>query len=247
MIGSKRPALPSNRKRPDVGVSRQPNIFIVVDLPDPLAPMMILVSPRGASLSARFDPRRVVIAGLSIMPVGILMMSFVGQFSPYPYIAVSLVVMACGSALALPSLSTGIVLSLPLDKAGIGSAVNDTTREVGGAVGIAVIGSILASQFKSGIEPALASAPPEIAEIARDGVSALSGFAKSAPDIPGLAELVGVAKGAFVDGMQLGLRVSAITVACVALAVWRWYPSGQLRPSGMDAAPSVEEVGQGSL
>ncbi len=206
----------------------------------PYAVTMVLVSPRGASLSAKFEPRKVVITGLCIMPFGIVMLSMIDLSTPYVFIAASLIVMAAGSALALPTLSTGIVLSLPLDKAGVGSAVNDTTREVGGAVGIAVIGSILASRYRDGIAPALAGVPTEIAEIARDGVSALSGFAASAPDVAGVDDLLDVARASFVDGMQTGLRVSACVSLAVALAVWRWYPTGQLRPMG--AGPSEPQI-----
>ena len=198
----------------------------------PFAAASILISLRGAALSARFDPRRVIVSGLCVVPCGILMLSFMGRSTPYVFIAAALVVMATGTSLALPTLSTGIVLSLPMDKAGVGSAVNDTTREVGGAVGIAVIGSILAAQYRSGIKPQLASVPPDVAAIARDGVSALSEFTKAAPDSPELRSLLGVARSSFVDGMQIGLRVSAVIAALVAVAVWRWYPSGHLRPSG---------------
>ena len=207
----------------------------------PYAFTMVAVSPRGASLSAKFEPRRVVLTGLCTMPVGILLLSLVTVSTNYLFIALALVVMAAGSALALPTLSTGIVLSLPMDKAGVGSAVNDTTREVGGAVGIAVIGSILASQYRSGIAGSLASLPPEVSDVASDGVGALSGLAKARPDIPGVAELLGVARTSFVDGMQLGMRVSAGVSVVVAIAVWRWYPTGQLRPIGMDAveAPAL--------
>ncbi|MEO6124498.1 MAG: MFS transporter [Ilumatobacteraceae bacterium] len=199
----------------------------------PYAFTMVAVSPRGASLSAKFEPRRVVLTGLCIMPVGIFLLSLVTVSTNYLFIAFALVVMAAGSALALPTLSTGIVLSLPLDKAGVGSAVNDTTREVGGAVGIAIIGSILASQYRSGIKASLAVLPPELSNVARDGVGALSGFAKAQPDIPGLADLLGVARTSFVDGMQIGMRVSAGMALVIAFVVWRLYPTGQLRPMGM--------------
>ncbi len=198
----------------------------------PFAVTMVLVSPRGAALSAKFEPRRVVLAGLCLMPVGIVMLSFVGESTTYIFIAMALVIMAAGSALALPTLSTGIVLSLPMDKAGVGSAVNDTTREVGGAVGIAVIGSILASYYRSGIASSLIGVPPDVADVAGDGVSALSGLAQAAPDVPGLARLLDVAKSSFVDGMQVGLRVSAAIALVIAVVVWRWYPTGQLRPMG---------------
>jgi len=140
-------------------------------------------------------------------------------------------------------LSTGIVLSLPMDKAGVGSAVNDTTREVGGAVGIALIGTILASQYKDGIKDALVGVPADVAAVARDGLSPLVGFAHSAPDTPGLSELVATAKSSFVDGMQAGLRVSAAITFVVAVAVWKLYPTGHLRPSGMPGSkPSADPV-----
>ena len=201
----------------------------------PFAVTSVVVSPRGATLSARFEPRRVVLTGLCIVPIGILLLSFVGQSTPYVFIAASLVIMATGSSLALPTLSTGIVLSLPMDKAGVGSAVNDTTREVGGAVGIAVIGSILAAQYRSGIAAQLAGVQPQVAAIARDGVSALSAFAQSAPTTSGLPQLLAVARSSFVDGMQIGLRVSAAIALAVAIVVWRSYPAGHLRPMGAEA------------
>ncbi len=209
----------------------------------PFAVTMIAISPRGASLSARFDPRKVIVTGMAIMPFGLLLLSFVATDSSYLLVAAGLVILASGSALAIPSLSTGIVLSLPMDKAGVGSAVNDTTREVGGAVGIAVVGSILAAQYRDGIKPLLGQLPPEVAATARDGVGALSGLVRQAPNIPELAgqsdslrQLLHVAQSSFVDGMQIGLRVSAVVIAIVGVIVWRWYPSGALRPVGMPEA-----------
>jgi len=186
------------------------------------------------------------VAGMLIAPVGMVILSLVDQNTSYLVIALGLVIAAAGSALAIPTLSTGIVLSLPMDKAGVGSAVNDTTREVGGAVGIAVIGSILSSQFRSGMAPALAQLPPEasaVADTAHDGVGALAGLVHQAPNIPALAghlpelnDLLNTAKSSFVNGMQIGLRVSAIVLLVVAAVVSRWYPRGHLRPWTANAA-----------
>jgi EmrB/QacA subfamily drug resistance transporter len=213
----------------------------------PFAVTMIVVSPRGAALAAKYDPKKVITLGMFIMPIGMLILSLVTATSSYLVVALGLVVLAAGSGLALPTLSTGIVLSLPMNKAGVGSAVNDTTREVGGAVGIAVIGSILNSQYRSGINPTLNALPPEasmVADAARDGVGALAGLVDAAPRIPELQgrlpqlnDLLDSAKSAFVDGMQSGLRVGAVVVLLVAIIVSRWYPSGALRPVGMPVAP----------
>ena len=77
---------------------------------------------------------------------------------PYWYVAMCLVLMAAGVGAAMPSLSSGIVQSVPMNKAGVGSAVNDTTREVGGAIGIAALGSIVNSIYRDHLAPALVPA-----------------------------------------------------------------------------------------
>ena len=214
----------------------------------PFAVTMIATSPRGAALAVRLGPRRVVLIGMSIIPIGLVALSLVTATSPYLLLAAGLVVLAAGVALAMPTLSTGIVLSLPMSKAGVGSAVNDTTREVGGAVGIAVLGSILSSHYRSGMKGVLAQLPPsasEVATTARRGVGALAGLVAAAPGVPALKDrlpqlqaLLATAKTEFVGGLQIGLRVTAVIMAIVAAIVYRWYPEGPLRPAGMGPAES---------
>jgi EmrB/QacA subfamily drug resistance transporter len=204
----------------------------------PFAMAMIAISPRGPMLGARFGTKRVVSVGFAVVPVALIMLSLVSASSPYWFVALGLIVMAIGPALAIPALSSGIVLSLPLDKAGVGSAVNDTTREVGGAVGIAVLGSILSSQYRSGMKPEIAALPTDagpVAEAAERGVGALQGLVEAAPGIPALSGrvpqlegLLGVARNEFVGGMQVGFRVAAVAMLLVAFAVARWYPSEEL-------------------
>ena len=199
----------------------------------PFALTMVAISPRGPKLGARFGSRRVVCTGFAIMPIALVATSFIGHRSPYAYIVMCLVLLALGPALCIPTLSGGIVLSLPLDKAGVGSAVNDTTREVGGAVGIAVVGSILSSHYRSGMAGPLASLPPgsgAVVSVARRGVGALGGLVHASPPNPQLSSLLNTAKDEFVGGMQLGFRVGAVVMVAVGLLVARWYPSAELRP-----------------
>ena len=207
---------------------------------------MVFLSARGPALGARFGAKRFVSAGFCVVPFGLLGLSFMSETKPYWCVAACLIVMAVGPALAIPTLSSGIVLSLPLDKAGVGSAVNDTTREVGGAIGIAVLGSILSSHYRSGIGPALAGLSPEaaqVAEVARRVVGPLAGLIDAAPGIPQfknrLPELQGlytVARHEFVGGMQVGFRVAAAAMVLVAAAIITWYPHEELvvgsRPGG---------------
>ena len=181
----------------------------------------------------------------TIVPIALIMLSLVSRSSPYPYIALTMVAMALGPALCIPTLSSGIVLSLPLDKAGVGSAVNDTTREVGGAIGIAVLGSILSSHYRSAMAASIAQLPAEaaqVAEAARRGVGAVSGLVDAAPSVPALKAqlpqlegLLGAARGEFVGGMQIGFRVVAVLMVLVAAAVIRWYPSTEMAVPGTGA------------
>ena len=200
---------------------------------------MVAISPRGPALGRRFGPKRVVTLGLCIVPVALLALSFITATVPYIYVAFCLVAMALGPALAVPTMSTGIVLSLPLDKAGVGSAVNDTTREVGGAIGIAVFGSILSSQYRSGLKPVLAQLADQsspVVQAAQRGVGVLAGLVKAAPKTPGLQQqlpqlerLLVSARAEFVHGMQSGFRVAAVAMVVVAAVVAKWYPKESLQ------------------
>jgi EmrB/QacA subfamily drug resistance transporter len=205
----------------------------------PFALTMIGISPRGPALGAKFGTKRVISVGMFILPIALIMLSLITTTSSYWYIALCLVVMAIGPALCIPTLSSGIVLSLPLDQAGVGSAVNDTTREVGGAIGIAVLGSILSSQYRNGMKSSLAQLPAEaapITEATQRGVGILANIVQTAPNNPQLAPqlpqlegLLKVAQQEFVGGMQTGFRVSAVLLALVAVAVSLLYPKEELQ------------------
>jgi EmrB/QacA subfamily drug resistance transporter len=212
----------------------------------PFAVTMIAISPRGPALGVRFGAKRVVSLGFVIVPLALAALSLISPSTPYPFVAAALVLMALGPALAIPTLSSGIVLSLPIDKAGVGSAVNDTTREVGGAVGIAVLGSILNAHYRNGMASAISALPPDaglVAAAARRGVGPLASLAKSADTIPELRDrvpqingLLEVARREFAGGMQVGFRVAAVVMVIVAAAVIRWYPSTNMAAPA-DAVP----------
>ena len=116
--------------------------------------------------------------------------------------------------------------SLPLDKAGVGSAVNDTTREVGGAMGIAVLGSVLASVYRSSLGGALDVLPPAARGAARDNIGAAVGTAREVlgGDPAALGRFVTDVGDAFVKGMNAATLVGALATAVGAVVVLRFYP-----------------------
>ena len=130
--------------------------------------------------------------------------------------------------------------SLPRAKAGIGSAINDTTRQVGGALGVAVIGTIVTSVYSAGIVD-LASAfgltPPQSAQ-AETSLGAAQGLAASLGD---QADAFAAAAGdAFVDALSIGLRVGAIAVAGAFVIAWRFLPS-HARQSAFEVIDRTDE------
>jgi DHA2 family multidrug resistance protein-like MFS transporter len=106
-----------------------------------------------------------------------------------------------------------------MNKAGVGSAVNDTTREVGGAIGIAVVGSIVTSVYRSHVANALKVLPPDLATIAGRNAGAAIEVAGRLPDPTASASFAKAVRQSFVDGMHLGLRVSAALAVVAGVAV----------------------------
>ncbi|MCB5182824.1 MFS transporter [Streptomyces antimicrobicus] len=113
----------------------------------PLTVGMALVPRLGARLQDRFGPRLPVTAGLAVIAAGLFLVSTADAGTPYPLYAVHLLVLSVGTGLCAPSLTLSVVAELPPRQAGLGSGLNTAAREVGAALGVAVVGTILASHF----------------------------------------------------------------------------------------------------
>jgi EmrB/QacA subfamily drug resistance transporter len=118
----------------------------------PVAAALIIAAPLSASLVAHLGTKVVVTAGLLIVGSGFVLLSRATTTSGYGLIALVLAIIGIGMGTAMAPATDSIMGSLPPDKAGVGSAVNDTTREIGGALGIAVLGSITASAYQARID-----------------------------------------------------------------------------------------------
>ena len=135
--------------------------------------------------------------------------------------------MGLGMANVLAPCTDSIMGSLPRAKAGVGSAVNDTTRQMGGAVGVAVFGSLMASHFHSTISDKLGSRlPAGLFGQVKDNVGQAVGVAKAAPGArPFSSQIITAAHDTFVSGLhQVGLVAAAITLIA-AVGVWLFLPA----------------------
>ncbi|GAA0267991.1 MFS transporter [Streptomyces polychromogenes] len=116
----------------------------------PLTVGMALVPRFGARLQQRTGPRLPVGLGLVLIACGLLLVSTVGARTPYPVYACYLLVMSVGTGLCAPSLTMTVVSALPAHQAGLGSGLNTAAREIGAALGVAVVGTVLASRLHGG-------------------------------------------------------------------------------------------------
>jgi EmrB/QacA subfamily drug resistance transporter len=188
-------------------------------------PMMIL-APLSAKFVERLGTKVVVVTGLTLIMTGLALSVGLTVDSSYFDIAWRMVIMASGMALTMAPATTSIMGSLPLAKAGVGSAVNDTTRQIGGAVGVAVVGSVFASIYGSQVGDAVAGKglPPAAVEGAKDSL----GFALVvAGRIGGAAgdAFAAAVRSAFVDGFHAGLWVGAGVAFLGAIAALLWLPA----------------------
>jgi EmrB/QacA subfamily drug resistance transporter len=188
----------------------------------PIALGVIIVSPISAQLLPRLGVRFVTAAGLAVTAVGMAMLAAVGIGTSDLYIALVLVVLAGGIALAMTPATDAIMGALPPDQFGVGSAVNDTTRELGGAFGVAVLGSAFAASYAAAMRPVTEGLPAEAAAAARDSLAAAAEIAARVGGDAG-ATLLASAQQAFVDAMSLtslfgvGFAIAGTLVALVWL------------------------------
>lgn len=190
----------------------------------PMALAMMVSAPLSQKSVERFGPRLVVFAGMIAATAGLLGMSQLETDTPYLWLGLAFVIMGAGMGHVMPPATTSIMSSLPLGKAGVGSAVNDTTREVGGALGVAILGSLLASSFRSKVDGVLpAGVPAEIREAARSSVGAAVTVGERLGGEAGDL-LATVGRNAYVDGMGVALLVAAGIMFLGALSAWRFFP-----------------------
>jgi EmrB/QacA subfamily drug resistance transporter len=188
-----------------------------------LLPMALIVMPLSRvapRLVERFGPRAVMTTGLLGLATGLAIMSRLDDTSSYGHFLGGLAVFGLGMALTSTPATTAIVTSLPKAKQGVASAVNDVSREIGSALGIAILGSLFNSGYRSAVAPATAALPAEaghaIEESAGAGLAAASHLGPAGQPI---ADAVG---HAFAEGLQDAMTAGvAIAVLAAAFTAWR--------------------------
>jgi EmrB/QacA subfamily drug resistance transporter len=213
----------------------------------PFALTMMVVAPLSALVVSRIGTKITVTLGLSIVTVALVTLTGLNADSSYGSDVVwRFLLMGLGMALTMAPATDSVMGSLPLAKAGVGSAVNDTTRQVGGALGVAIIGSVLSSTYGSKISDFFANqsakVPPNLRgqfssarDVAHDSLGGAIGVANQLPKrglpLPAsivdqvAADLSRVANQAFIDGMHAGVLVAALATGIGAIVALVWLPA----------------------
>lgn len=205
-----------------------------------------VTSPLAIVAMHRWGTKAVVAVGLAVMSLGFVLASLVDVDTPYTGLTlISMVTIAIGLGLTTGPATESIMGALPAEKAGVGSAVNDTTRELGGTLGVAIVGSVFASAYGAAIADALEplGLPESVLTAAGDSMAAGLAVASSLPgDVAGA--VVASAQDAFIDGLSMGSLVAAGVAAAGAVVAALYLPARQslIRQEPVSTAPSDDEA-----
>ena len=194
----------------------------------PAAGAVAVVAPVSALFVRWFGTKITVAAGLLFIAAGLWQVSLASTATTYPGIVTGMILLGVGAGLGIPSATGSVMGSVPREDTGVGAATNGAVMQVGGALGVAVIGSLLATRYQDKMTAALVHYP-----VPHDALTAILGslggalaVAARAGGVTG-ALLAGIARTAFVSGMDLGLRTAAavglvgVLIAVIALPARR--------------------------
>ena len=181
----------------------------------PLALTLVAVAPRSASVAEKIGSGTVISIGFLFVAAGFSVLSFVHPDTPYLVLVVALVLLGAGMSFTAAPATGNIMSAVPHYKAGVGSAVNDTTREVGGALGIAVLGSIASAVYRSSVNLDGLTLPPPVLSAAKESVGAASAMSQGLPEGREVATRAGTA---FTHAFTATSRV-AVALCLLAAAV----------------------------
>jgi DHA2 family multidrug resistance protein-like MFS transporter len=205
------------------------------------------VAPR---IVRRVRPAYLMAGGLALGAVGLLLLAQVGSTNGLFVLVTASIAISLGLAPVFGLTTDLIVSAAPPERAGAASGVSETFFELGGALGISILGSIGLSIYRGGIADELPASIPSGAEAAaRDTLGAAVAAAAQLPGEAGAA-LLSVARASFVDGMQLVAAICfvlAVALAALVLMTLRQIPPSAEPPAEAEAAPQSKKVAQATF
>ena len=208
----------------------------------PVALALMIAAPLSARLTERLGTKIVVTGGLTLVTIGLLLLATASTTSGYGLVVASLVILGFGMGNTMAPATEAIMGALPRERAGVGSAVSTTVRQVGGVLGVAVLGSLLSSVYGSRLLGTIGDLPAGLRAAASDSVGAAVEIAARIGGVPGRA-LAAEAHSAFIHGMDVSLLAGAGVALLGALIALLFLPARAAAPKSDDSEAPASEVG----
>jgi EmrB/QacA subfamily drug resistance transporter len=191
----------------------------------PVAVVMPFASAQSTRVAVRIGARATVILGMLLLTAGLALLSFATAATPYALYAMLLALVSAGMGLAMPPLSGMIVHALPPSRAGVSSGLNSTARELGSALGVAVLSTVLSTRFAGHLPAALRNVSGAQGEAIRQSVTSALQYASSSQDPTVRTQLIHATRDAFTSGTSVGLRIGAALLLVTTAIVAAQHPS----------------------
>ncbi|MFJ1541079.1 MFS transporter [Micromonospora chalcea] len=203
----------------------------------PFAVAQLIFAPRSAAMVRRYGGRSVAAVGLLLTATALGAFVLIDADTPIWIFSALGFLQGAGMANIMPPATESIMSSLPREKAGVGSAVSNTVRQVAGALGVAVLGSVLSAVYRDQVAPAVAALPAPVRDAARESVSGAYAVADRLG--PAAPRLIDAANDSFVSAMHWAAGVSAVVAALGLVIVLRWMPGRPVAAAG-GATPATD-------
>jgi EmrB/QacA subfamily drug resistance transporter len=192
----------------------------------PVALVLLFVAPASSLVARKIGTKPVVFSGLLLIALGLGLLSRTSVTGTYLDALPSLLLLGTGTGLALAPCIESVLGSLPREQAGVGSATSDTALQVGGALGVAVLGTALNLRYQNRLAPLLAHqvVPAYVRQLILGSLGGAQAVTAHVGGPSGIA-LAAAARSAFVSGMDLGLLTGSLVVAVAAFVVLVSLPS----------------------
>lgn len=209
----------------------------------PVAVGMMIGGPMAPRLVERLGTKAVVAGGLTLVGLSLLAYSSDLLMSSWLWGGIVRLAFGLGLGSTTAPATESIMGSLPPARAGVGSAVNDTTRQAGGALGVAVLGSLFAASYRSSITSRLDGLPAEVLETARDSIGKALSWADAAPGAAA-DRVANEATAAYIDSMHIVYPVAAAVILVAIVITIRYLPATAPAPRAVthqtDAVVEIE-------
>ena len=207
--------------------------------------MIVVTAPNAGHFAAKHGSRAPMTYGLILAGTGLLAFSFIDSSTPFWQMGLIFAVMGHGMGATMAPMTAAVMNAVGAERAGLGSAMTNTSREVGGVFGIALLGTILFTRLKSALGPSLVnlglSAQQKVLITVSAGHGTLDPTSSALGLTPGQQAAVGRAFGdAFMSGFRIALIVAGCVVLLAAIVANRFIPGRE--SEAIHGAPAFQPV-----